>query len=386
MTDRVTRFDRGTYEKPKKLPNGHLRVDAAVTRAGVFKYVKADGSVRLELRHPDEVFKEDSLDTLSMVPVTDDHPPVFLTDENTTQYARGHIGERIDVSDGRLVKTRAVLTSKDLIDRVSRGDKREASCGYRCRLDETPGVWNGEKYDAIQRDIVYNHVAIVKHGRAGPEAGIRLDDANSAVMVFDEGPSPGSPPPPKEFPVIKRRIDGVEFDVSEGAAQALEKTDKAHADAIAKADADLAAAKKSADEFRAKADALAEDKKKLEAELQAAPEKIRADIAARVQLETLAEKILGKDYKFDGKSDREVREAVVLKTDAAAKLKDESDDYVRARFDMAIVQPTKPTDKVRAALTNNGRGDSAPRRSLGEVLAATHERLRNDWKPKDQSA
>ena len=48
------------------------------------------------------------------------------------------------------------------------------SLGYVCKIDETPGEWNGQKYDQIQRDINYNHLAVVHKGRAG-NARIRLD-------------------------------------------------------------------------------------------------------------------------------------------------------------------------------------------------------------------
>lgn len=41
--------------------------------------------------------------------------------------------------------------------------------------DETPGVWNGQPYDAIQRNIQINHLALVEKARAGEQARLNID-------------------------------------------------------------------------------------------------------------------------------------------------------------------------------------------------------------------
>ena len=43
---------------------------------------------------------------------------------------------------------------------------KELSLGYNLDLDETPGEWEGQPYDAVQRNIVINHLALVLE--AGP--------------------------------------------------------------------------------------------------------------------------------------------------------------------------------------------------------------------------
>lgn len=52
---------------------------------------------------------------------------------------------------------------------------RELSLGYDLVLDETPGEWNGQPYDAIQTEIVINHLAIVREARAGEQARLNID-------------------------------------------------------------------------------------------------------------------------------------------------------------------------------------------------------------------
>ncbi|SCU95521.1 conserved hypothetical protein [Cupriavidus necator] len=56
--------------------------------------------------------------------------------------------------------------------------KKDLSCGYTLTLDETPGECNGRRYDAVQRNIRYNHLALVRAGRAG-NARLNLDAADA---------------------------------------------------------------------------------------------------------------------------------------------------------------------------------------------------------------
>lgn len=66
----------------------------------------------------------------------------------------------------------------DSIMGVETERQKEISSSYRYRLDLTPGVYEGEAYDGVMRDIVCNHVAIVPSGRAGPD-----------VFVYDSKPT-----------------------------------------------------------------------------------------------------------------------------------------------------------------------------------------------------
>ena len=65
--------------------------------------------------------------------------------------------------------------------------KHQLSVGYHADLDETPGSWRGERYDAVQRNIRGNHLAIVDQGRAGPAAAIRIDTKEPVHMKIKIG-------------------------------------------------------------------------------------------------------------------------------------------------------------------------------------------------------
>lgn len=175
----VFRTDRSELRSPVKLPNGFMRVDGYLSRAGIFEYRQPDGKIRRELRPPEEVFKVDSLASFASVPITLDHPlPGLLTAQNAAQFAVGSVGE--PKPDGDKVRASMLITDARAIAALERG-KTQVSCGYTAEVEETAGVWNGERFDVIQRNIVANHVAIVDVGRAGPEVRVRMDDALAAL-------------------------------------------------------------------------------------------------------------------------------------------------------------------------------------------------------------
>ena len=186
----VQRYDIGTLRKPVRMGNGWLRVDGHLTRTGVFEYMNPNGSIRREYRPADEVFKADSLESFALVPLTNNHPPEALNATNTKAFAVGNVGETIR-QDTDHVRATIVITDGDAA-RAAESGKTALSCGYSCDLDETPGTFNGERYDAIQRNIRGNHVALVDSARAGPTAKIRMD-AGDAIMI-DHPPAPAPIP------------------------------------------------------------------------------------------------------------------------------------------------------------------------------------------------
>lgn len=179
----VMRHDIVEIKSPVIDQNGYLVADAFPTRVGVLKYVKSDGSITRELRHPDDVFDPASLATLCNRPIVDEHPDGGPMDSgNTKRLSVGHVGEQVEKS-GAHVKANVVITDQAMIDKMmgrGRQAKRELSCGYTADTIEEKGIFEGEKYDSRQTKIVYNHLASVDRGRAGPTARIHLD-ADDAI-------------------------------------------------------------------------------------------------------------------------------------------------------------------------------------------------------------
>ena len=173
------RFDRGLIAPNRsweKTPEGYMRVHGTFARTGCQTYRRQDGSTQVEYRPEEEVAHRDSILSLGGLPVTLEHPPTLLTPANAREYQRGSTGSEV-VYDSGFVKGTVTLTDAAIISAVERGDAVELSLGYRVEIDHTPGVApDGTRYDAVQRHISANHLAVTRQGRsngAGAPAGGR---------------------------------------------------------------------------------------------------------------------------------------------------------------------------------------------------------------------
>jgi hypothetical protein len=186
---------------------GFLTGRAIVTSIGVFTYRNADGGSSRELRLPEEVFDTESLATMKLKPVTNDHPTDKVTPDNTQELAVGALGsnptstvqERTwdgytpweKLTDGLHVAIDMTVNRADAIEDVLNG-KRALSMGYECEIEkaEEGSTWLGMAYDSIQRKIRYNHCAIVDTARAGDAAIIHLDSADAVLEINSTNSTP----------------------------------------------------------------------------------------------------------------------------------------------------------------------------------------------------
>lgn len=117
------------------------------------------------LRPADELEKAAS--TANGIQILRKHTPVNAEDHKPydTIGATGNDAEFI----APFLTNSLTFWPQDDIDDIESNAKKELSCGYRYRPEMTPGIFDGKAYDGIMRDIVFNHVALVENGRAGPE-------------------------------------------------------------------------------------------------------------------------------------------------------------------------------------------------------------------------
>lgn len=192
MSSRVHRVDYADdgLRKATRTPEGYLLVDTYLARPGVYEYRNQDGSITRELITEEELHRADSLATLGGKPVTLEHPPEDVTADNWEKYSVGEIPPDIIVTaDGR-VKVQYFIKRVDAIEAVDKG-KREASPGYSCIIDPTPGQHpKYGRYDAIQKDRKYNHGAITDAARGGPQIHMRTDSAYQVVEREDANTDP----------------------------------------------------------------------------------------------------------------------------------------------------------------------------------------------------
>ncbi|MFK0163502.1 DUF2213 domain-containing protein [Rhizobium sp. NPDC090279] len=334
--------DTVTVAGTRRTGDGYLVADARIARTGIQSYAGAEigrpemPTVRI-YRPGGEVFSEDTFKSAAHRPVTNEHPPEMVTSENWKKYAVGQTGDEI-AGEGIFLRVPLMVSDEEAIQDIESG-KQELSAGYVCDVDFTAGVTPaGEAYDAIQRNIRINHIAIVRRGRAGSK--VRIGDAAAPW-----GCSPLAAPRPlsddkqsKEgmMPTKTMTIDGIDIDieVSDQAAeiittlrQRLADAEVGYQKAIAIRDAEL-------DTLKA---ALSD-----EAEIERRAE-------ARAELIGLAKAIAG-SVQTSGLSDAAIRKAVVIAKAGEGAVQGRSDAYIDARFDMLAEGLRKKPDLFADAI------------------------------------
>ena len=174
----VMRLDSIPLDKTYWTGEGYLVDRPIVTSCGIFEYLQEDGNVRRELRLPENVFEEDSLASYEGKPIIITHDAGFVDKDNVEEEQIGTILSR-GYQDGDNVRAKIVIHNTDAL----RCGLRELSLGYNLTLDETPGVWNGQPYDAIQKNIRINHLALVDNARAGEQARLNIDGKEKKITL-----------------------------------------------------------------------------------------------------------------------------------------------------------------------------------------------------------
>lgn len=348
--------------------DGYAVAEVRAARTGIQQYAgsevgRPDLAVVNVYRPPESVFSADSLASYGFKPVTINHPAQGVTADTWKDLAVGIVGGDV-VRDGGFVKVPLALMDAAAIKAVQDGT-REISMGYVCDLAFEDGMTpEGEPYQAIQRDIRINHLALVPKGRAGPHC--RVGDRKGA-------PETGREPAPINhgdrrmtlktitvdgLPVETTDAGAIAIDLLKGklaqAADALTAAKTTHDTALATKDAELAAKDAEIADLKAKAlDDAALD----------------ALVAERSAIVAKA-KAIAPTIDTAGKSNAEIKRAVL--GDAA---KDKSDAYVDAAFDLktadiktpdplreviadgtTIVDAVKARDEAKAARLNRLNG------------------------------
>jgi hypothetical protein len=358
----VRRFDfLGPLHRFETTAQGFVRVDARLTRTGIFTYLR-DGQTIRELRPPEEVFRETSLKSIVGAPVTDLHPDCFVTPENAKQLSIGFAGEDVQI-DGEFVNARLTITDAVAIAGLQDGSRKEISLGYNCDVDNTPGVYNGEEYDAVQRNIIVNHIALgpLGWGRGGPEVGLRLDSADAIQIA---GGEKTLPPETISTPMTTIMLNGVEYEVPEELKKAiLEEFQRREG-----------GADKSAGRLDGLKNELAKERQlRLNAQ---DPKVFEARLNERLQLLQQCQKILG-DMRLDGKNDRELKLLVIRKDNPELNIADKKEAYLDGMFEAVVAAHARRNDSLaNARIAAHGPTTSR----TDDALRKWHQDARDMWK------
>ena len=157
---------------------GYLVDHPILTSCGIFEYANPDGSIRRELRLPKYVFDEKSLRTYKGKPIIITHEAGAVNKDNVDREQIGTILSE-GYRDGEDVRAEIIIHNTDAMKDCG---LKELSLGYNLDLLEEPGVWKGEPYDAIQTNIVINHLALVASARAGEQARLNIDGVDEPEL------------------------------------------------------------------------------------------------------------------------------------------------------------------------------------------------------------
>lgn len=161
--------DRLQIGERRRTKEGYLAVRARAARAGIYDYMgreidpdghhfAADQVVKV-YRPAEEVFSKDSVQSFMLKPITDNHPAKPVDASNWRDHAKGVNAGAL--RDGEYLAFDLVLMDAALIDAVDKG-KRELSNGYQSEIIIGAGTTtDGQAYDAVQRNIRGNHIAVV---------------------------------------------------------------------------------------------------------------------------------------------------------------------------------------------------------------------------------
>lgn len=340
--------DRVVLDAKRRTGDGYLVADVKVGRTGIQIYRGAEmGRADLDqvrvFRPESEVFSEDAMKTVAHRPVTIDHPSVPVDASNWKRLAAGQTGGKV-ARDGDHLRVDMTMMDAASIGQVEAG-KRELSLGYQCRIEWTSGVTDdGQAYDAIQRDIRINHLAVVDAARAG--SACRIGDSWSD---FTKSPEPQKEPTMSDNRTVM--VDGLSVLATDQSAQAIEKLlkdrDTARSDLATATAAHTTA-------IAAKDEQIGTLKTELQQAKDAAPKPEQLDklVADRAALVTTIKAIDAK-IVVDGKSDADLRKAAVASKLGDDFVKDASEAEIGGMF-KAIAKDVKPTDPVRQVIAAGG--------------------------------
>jgi len=357
--DSVNRFDvfndiqEYMIEPFKKTPEGFLKGRAIVTNTGIFNYTDKQGNMLRELRSPEEVFSDKSLKSLEMIPATNNHPGEGVSVLNAKGLQVGYTGQDVRV-DGHAVSVPLVITDEETIKEIENG-KCSLSCGYGAELEFKTGyAFGNNQYDCIQRDIVYNHIAIVDRGRAGDLARMKFTMDSDAILIDSVSVSNDIDNNIKGEIMKKIILDGVEY---EAEAKVIETITKYKEDSAQK-DKTIEEKNNEISKLQADKDQLSDDIEKLKSE-KLSDEDIKLAVKDRLSVLSVASKL--KVDCVDSLTNKDVKKAIIKSQYPAAQLDDKDDVYINARFD-AIVEKLDETVTRLAEKENKTRvlGDNIP--------------------------
>lgn len=160
--------------KRRTIKNDYLLIeDNIVARTGIQKYTKRElglgdsNEVINVMRRAEDVFDDDSIASYNQSPITIYHPKQFVDSGNHDKLAVGDLPKAVADQDNGVIRADLIVKTKKGLQAINDG-LTQLSMGYTANIVLQDGVTDdGTPYQAIQKNIRINHVALVAKGRAG---------------------------------------------------------------------------------------------------------------------------------------------------------------------------------------------------------------------------
>ena len=336
---------------------GFISGAVLATKIGVFNYMdSATGETIRELRSPEHVFNPDSMQSLMNKTWTNNHPPVKVNKKNVKKFGTGFLHGKVSVHNDEFLKSEFTIQDEQNINDYNSG-KIGVSCGYDCTLIKSPGIWKGQKYDAIQTKIKYNHISSVNTPRL-PGSSI-ITDSEESQYKFDaieineeEGLPPSNKKKEKRQQMIKIKIDSHEVEVSESAKIAIENKLKVDADNTKQIQKKLDKALQDNESLKGTNEALGEEVK------EAKKIDINNLVKSRLTLINDAKPFINKDVNLDEKTDIEIKKLAISSKYDSVELSEKSEESINGMFD--VVKLSTPIIKSDSSnIYNNAKSNKS---------------------------
>lgn len=383
--------------------DGIMRVTAVVLQEGVYPYAAAESAALADQAHPEkrtrimeyipaEEMTQQALYTLEGKPlIVDEHS--WRNAKNTMQdgLTRGNVAGTPRYDDGCILCD-FLINDAETREAVMAGELVEVSSSYTADLHQQSGEWNGQTYDAVQRNFRFNHILLCPpgKGRLGPDVRI--------INALGDGPPAHSPTPEQARPatgnnnkeehsmeknhIIERQIGGsvrkYRFSNAEDAETAREMADESARASGQEADEASSKAEETQAEIAILKATIAELRRQLEEAtsqeaIEAKAEELKQDnetieaIVAQELPEKEGEELKGSTIKNSKTSMADRRKALVQ-----AVMKKNSmpvDDWEQKQFDSAF------TALGMAARKNLKARNEALRVSNGGTIARNNNSM-----------
>ena len=127
-------------------------------------------------RPMEELMRPETIESFKLLPFIDDHTWLGLKGIDTGSLPfTGITGEGV-YADAPYLRSNLKVFSEELKADIMSG-KVELSPGYLYDVYLQPGVWNGQPYQYVQRNLRGNHLALVMTGRTGSDVAV-MDSAD----------------------------------------------------------------------------------------------------------------------------------------------------------------------------------------------------------------